>query len=188
MQFDSHKTHNRLPSSVSSESRFRRRRGDVRVRRTAINTVRLPLEEALERLGASGEFPINNIHVVSLHPFKNPFTEFDEGAKKLVLIRGLPGSGKTTLARAVAQAGFRHFETDMYFERNGEYYFNPRKLAEAHAWCLQLARRSIKLGSKVVIANTFSKMCDLLPYLNLVPSAVVIETGGSWTSVHGVSC
>ena len=49
--------------------------------------------------------------------------------KNLYLLRGLPGSGKSTLS---TQLGGSHFETDKYFVgENGEYNFDPSKLKEA---------------------------------------------------------
>lgn len=40
---------------------------------------------------------------------------------ELVLIRGLPGSGKSTMAKVLAQVGYEHYEADMFFERDGVY-------------------------------------------------------------------
>lgn len=55
---------------------------------------------------------------------------------KLTLIRGLPGSGKTTLAK---QLGVLHVEADMYFMRDGRYQFEDGK---APSWVSVLARRA----------------------------------------------
>lgn len=46
--------------------------------------------------------------------------------RELLLIRGLPGSGKTTMAKQYAQIGYVHCEADQYFERDGEYRFDGR--------------------------------------------------------------
>ncbi|KAM6180017.1 NEDD4-binding protein 2-like 1 isoform 4-T4 [Erethizon dorsatum] len=57
--------------------------------------------------------------------------------KHLYLLRGLPGSGKTTLARQL-QHDFPMaviFSTDDFFAReDGAYEFNPDFLEEAHEW------------------------------------------------------
>ena len=45
--------------------------------------------------------------------------------KVLFLIRGLPGAGKSTLAKNL---GALFFEADMYFLEGNEYKFNPLKL------------------------------------------------------------
>ena len=45
--------------------------------------------------------------------------------KTLFILRGLPGSGKTTLAKSI---GAVHFEADMYFMEGNEYKFDVTKL------------------------------------------------------------
>ena len=45
--------------------------------------------------------------------------------KILYLLRGVPGSGKSTVAQNI---GGTHFETDKYFMVDGEYKFDPTKL------------------------------------------------------------
>lgn len=43
---------------------------------------------------------------------------------KLVLIRGLPGSGKSTIAKALHKAGFEWFEADTYhLNDEGDYCY-----------------------------------------------------------------
>ncbi|XP_036108867.1 NEDD4-binding protein 2-like 1 isoform X4 [Molossus molossus] len=57
--------------------------------------------------------------------------------KHLYLLRGLPGSGKTTLARQLQHDFPRAliFSTDdFFFTEDGAYEFNPDFLEEAHEW------------------------------------------------------
>lgn len=107
---------------------------------------------------------------------------------ELVLIRGLPGSGKSTLARSMN--GYAHHEADHYFERGGEYRFDPAQLPVAHANCLQHTEQSLNAGVPTVVSNTFTRKWEMQPYFDLanrlnVPVRV-IEATGCWSNVHGI--
>jgi hypothetical protein len=111
----------------------------------------------------------------------------------LVLVRGLPGSGKSTYARSLAALGYEHYEADQYFELYAKcvtYCFKPAELPLAHDWCRARVRNSLARGARCVVANTFSRRWEMAPYLDLgrkagVP-AVIIETRGRWPSIHGI--
>jgi hypothetical protein len=107
----------------------------------------------------------------------------------LLIIRGLPGSGKTTLAKSLP--AFDHFEADQFFTGpDGIYRYDRTRIADAHIWCQAKAKKSLKEGRSVVIANTFSRLHELTQYINLGyesgATIHVIETTGRWTNVHGI--
>ena len=109
---------------------------------------------------------------------------------ELVLIRGLPGSGKTTIARTLALVGYEHHEADHYFERGGVYKFDPFELIKAHSWCLERAKHSMARRVRCVVANTFTQRWEMQPYLDAAKAAGVtvrvIEARGEWENCHGV--
>lgn len=105
----------------------------------------------------------------------------------LLLIRGLPGSGKSTLARKiVAAAGFHHYEADMFFMLRGEYHFDGERLKESHEWCQRMTRRALANGFNVVVSNTFSRLWEMRPYLEMPARITVIRCEGDYGNVHGV--
>ncbi len=106
----------------------------------------------------------------------------------LTLIRGLPGSGKSTLAKTISA---KHFEADQFFEdEQGHYHFDPSKLKAAHRWCELQTERCLFHGEDVVVANTFVKLWELAPYVELAKhyaaELVVKECHGQYANVHGV--
>jgi predicted kinase len=86
----------------------------------------------------------------------------------LTLVRGLPGSGKSTLAEALAAAqNAAHVEADQFYTIDGEYRFDPELRADAHAWAQGQAAYWLARGRSVVVANTFTTMEEMKPYLLL---------------------
>lgn len=74
----------------------------------------------------------------------------------LIIIRGLPGSGKTTLAKKIAkEENMIHLETDMYFETEEGYVYDNEKLAEAIRWFDSQLMCLLRDGKRVVCSNTF---------------------------------
>lgn len=110
---------------------------------------------------------------------------------KLVLIRGLPGSGKSTIAKALAMAGFKHFEADTYhLNDEGDYCFNQANAKAAHEWCQREARKALEAGECVVVSNTFTQLWEMTPYFEMAKAVGiepnVIEAKGRWQNVHAV--
>lgn len=102
----------------------------------------------------------------------------------LRLIRGLPGSGKTTLARAMK--GYTHIESDMYFHLDGAYVFVGEKLPSAHVWCLAQVKAALERGENVVVSNTFICLWEMQAYKDLGYAYEVIVANGSFSNQHGV--
>ena len=113
--------------------------------------------------------------------------------QRLILIRGLPGSGKSTMARKMALAinGYVHLESDMYFiDHKGEYVFNPEKLKDAHRWCQESARVCLNSGDDVIVSNTFTQKWEMQPYIEMAAACgAVVEiqvARGDFENTHGV--
>jgi len=107
--------------------------------------------------------------------------------KTLTLIRGIPGSGKTTTAMKM---GVTHIEADMFFDKNGEYCFEGGKIRDAHAWCQSQVMYHLNQNKSVVVSNSFVKIEEMKPYVEFCKkySALlqIIECDGNYKSVHEV--
>jgi pantothenate kinase-related protein Tda10 len=88
----------------------------------------------------------------------------------LVLVRGPSGSGKTTAALALIASGVvkYHFETDQLFvDSDGDYCFDHTMLGKYHAKNLKRVENTMKFKLPIVVSNTFIKMWEMQPYLDL---------------------
>lgn len=86
--------------------------------------------------------------------------------KVAYIMRGIPGSGKSTVARRLAgPTGVAH-STDEYFMTDGVYRFDATKLPEYHARNLAAFTRSLQAGLKVVVCdNTNVQLWHMKPYI-----------------------
>lgn len=110
--------------------------------------------------------------------------------KHLILFRGLPGSGKSSLSEALCHDVY---SADMYFERTGEYHFDPKELPTAHEWCRSHVESALHVGVPTVgVANTFTREWEMKSYFELAEkygyrvSTVIVENRHGSENVHGV--
>lgn len=113
--------------------------------------------------------------------------------KTLYLIRGIPGSGKTTFARKLLEQGKvqRHFEADMFFiEKDGVYRYRKELIVQAHTWCQKQTLEALSQRHSVVVSNTFITINELMPYYNIATitgaDVKVIRATGNFENQHNV--
>ena len=111
----------------------------------------------------------------------------------LYIVRGLPGSGKTTYARQMSMDyGLKMFEADDYFtDAQGNYNFDPKGLGAAHAQCKKNVFNELEEGRSVIVSNTFTTLSELNDYVqyaqnNIGANITIIQCDGKFGSVHGV--
>jgi len=108
----------------------------------------------------------------------------------LYLVRGLPGAGKSTLAKKLVGDNYR--EPDQFFvNEDGEYVFDYRRVDRAVKWCQQEILRLIATGVKeVAVAGVFTRLERLQFYKDLAKrynyNVIVIEVHSNFESTHGV--
>lgn len=119
-------------------------------------------------------------------------------AGELILLRGLPGSGKSTLGKIILEWPSTEnpdvISADDYFlNEQGEYVFDPKKLKEAHFECQN--RCAIKMRAKtrrIVVANTFTEEWEMDPYFeaakmyNYRVHTLIVENRHGSKNVHEV--
>ena len=110
--------------------------------------------------------------------------------KELFLLRGLPGAGKSTLAKSI---GGMHIEADNYFMDGDEYKFDASKLKEAHAWCQNVVKVwIINSVPKITVSNTFTQEWEMQPYFDLAEKygyrvySLIVENRHGGVNEHGV--
>jgi len=119
------------------------------------------------------------------------------GNKIILLLRGLPGSGKSELAKVLAEKGkypilsiddfFTHPETD-------DYQFDYKANHLAYKSCEERTENLAKAGSeKIIVHNTFTMDWEMEPYFKIASSydysifVVTVENYHKGKNKHNVS-
>ncbi|XP_063161774.1 NEDD4-binding protein 2-like 2 isoform X2 [Candoia aspera] len=102
-------------------------------------------------------------------PQQHPQDKLYEFKKRLLILRGLPGSGKTTLSHILLGQSCNGivFSTDDYFHQiNGCWAYNVSQLGAAHEWNQNRAKEAMDLGrSPIIIDNTNTQAWEMKPYV-----------------------
>ena len=88
---------------------------------------------------------------------------------RVVIMRGLPGSGKSTYARGLSGSK-EIFSADDWHTHDGGYKYDPLKAAYAHTQCLacyMTCLRVEKATEVVVVDNTNTTAVELAPYVRI---------------------
>lgn len=112
--------------------------------------------------------------------------------KVLVILRGIPGCGKSTFAKIIASAS-NICTADDYHMVDGEYNWKPENVHSAHLWCQSKARGLMKSGvSPVVVANTSTTEKEITPYIEAAKEfdytvfTIIVENRHDGINTHGV--
>jgi len=117
----------------------------------------------------------------------------------LILIRGLHGSGKTTLGNVILKSTSIDCPDvlsidDFFIDEKGIYNFDSTKLKEAHNDCLLRCAEKMKLEiSKIVVANPFTEESEMEKYFEIANRyhyrvhSVIVENRHGNMNVHNIS-
>lgn len=118
--------------------------------------------------------------------------------KRLILLRGVPGAGKTEFAKfLIASIGSNLSTTaictDDFMIRDGVYKFDYMNLSSAHTDCWNVVNFHMQAETELIILhNTLTRESEILPYQELADShgyelvSLVVENRHGSGSVHDV--
>ena len=113
---------------------------------------------------------------------------FVKNSRVMVIMRGLPGSGKSTVVRLIQHVYFKAVvcsADDYFLNPQGSYIFDQGKIKAAHEACQAKALQACESGvSPVVIDNTCVRRWEMVHYAKLADAhryvVIVLEPQTPW--------
>jgi NEDD4-binding protein 2 len=102
--------------------------------------------------------------------------------KKMIIMRGLPGSGKSTKARELGVGGIVLGSDDFW---GPNYDFDKLKIGEAHRWNQNRVLEALEQGiTPIVVDNTNVSFYEFRPYVEMAQKykydVEYVESDSSW--------
>lgn len=116
--------------------------------------------------------------------------------RDLIVIRGLPGSGKSTLCALLSENGqYPVFSIDDYFTgADGHYSFRYEDNHKAYSHCRERCQKAMEAGcARIFLDNVFSMDWEMQPYFEMADQhgyrvhVLTAENYHGGSNVHGVS-
>ena len=117
--------------------------------------------------------------------------------KNLILLRGVPGAGKTTAATLFydSERDDTHLiaADDYMVDIDGNYEYNPKRLAECHKKCQDAVKHALMNYMTVVVHNTFCADWEMDAYYKIAEEvgdcrvySMIVENRHGSKSIHDV--
>lgn len=114
----------------------------------------------------------------------------------LYLIRGVPGSGKSTFASQLLMGKIVDsvFEADQYFidSETGDYKFRPNEIKDAHEDCQDRTRIYLRKGHNIAVSNTSTTEREVETYAKIAEEcgakfvSIIVENRHGGINLHNV--
>jgi len=112
----------------------------------------------------------------------------------LYLIRGIPGSGKSSIAENMIKFGMAdfHFEADQFFVTDYGYEFAPGLIGQAHQHYQWKTENALSDGYNVAVSNTSTTEKEVQVYQKIALQAgakfvsIIVENRHEGVNVHNV--
>jgi predicted kinase len=86
--------------------------------------------------------------------------------KNLIIMRGVPGSGKSTKAKKISNGSGLIFSTDDFFIVKGEYIYDPKMIGQYHEQNFERTLKAMKEATPlIIIDNTNVKLWEMKKYV-----------------------
>lgn len=110
------------------------------------------------------------------------------------MLRGLPGSGKSSLAQVLSHQRHPVFSVDDYFtDENGHYHFDHLKNHLAYKSCEERTAKAMQRDEQLIILdNTFTIEWEIEPYFKLAAEhgyrvhVVTVENRHQGKNIHHI--
>lgn len=108
----------------------------------------------------------------------------------LYIVRGVPGSGKTTFANKICDKVVS--ADDYHYTDDGVYDWKLENQGAAHRYCQGKTRSIMETGKDVAVANTSTTVKEMKPYYKMAEEfgytvfSVIVENRHGGTNVHNV--
>lgn len=100
---------------------------------------------------------------------------------KLTIVKGLPGSGKTTLALKLTKEknGVAVAADDFFTHEDGSYKWSGKLIKAAHEWCLGVSFYHLSRGKDVFVHNVFAQKWTAEKFIDFAH-----ENGYDWDIIE----